>query len=142
MVRLRVPQYGQTNARTSFEWVGDGVEPRFALQGVRFADKVDIESAAVSVRVADTLTDTAVQIMNLFGRGDSPSLDHALNAVNALGVAATAVFAAIDASCDIDQPPTRLITRPRGPDRRLITRCEHDPPHCWEGTVYVDCPSP
>jgi hypothetical protein len=64
------------------------------------------------------------------------------DAVFGIRTAATALYAAADMRCTLEQPPSDLDTRPRGPDKRMITQCFHDPAHCWDGTgTYVDpCP--
>lgn len=66
-------------------------------------------------------------------------LDHAIGSVAG---AVNALYATGNVKCNLAQPPADLDTRPRGPDHRMITKCFHNPAHCWDGTGnYVDpCP--
>jgi len=64
------------------------------------------------------------------------------SALDLMGIAVTAMFACVDKKCDWDGlPPSPIESRPRGPNRDLIQRCRHDPPHCWDGNdKNIPCP--
>jgi hypothetical protein len=60
-----------------------------------------------------------------------------------LGFTVSALFAAVDTKCGLDpgSEPTDVDTRPRGPNHHMITRCRHNPPHCWDGQgTFIPCP--
>jgi hypothetical protein len=71
-------------------------------------------------------------------RGSGANLYYA---ITALGLAANALFASADTKCDLANPPEDVETRPNGPDDSMMTRCYHDPSHCWDGNgARVKCP--
>jgi hypothetical protein len=103
----------------------------------------DVGSAAGELfELSLDLDKAATQIAALTRNAPALSAVKALTAIQSLGLASTALLACIDTKCDLDQPPEPMDVRPRGTDHRLITRCKHDPPHCWEGTQFVECPDP
>jgi hypothetical protein len=106
------------------------------------AAEVDADVAAALFDVTLDLDRAANRIVALAQGLPSGSVVQALTAVQALGLASTAILACLDERCDLAQPPTSIDSRPRGTNHNLIKRCQHDPPHCWDGTVFIDCPDP
>jgi hypothetical protein len=58
---------------------------------------------------------------------------HLEHAVSGLALAVNAMFASADVKCTLLEPPEDVVTRSAGPDGDMITKCFHDPPHCWDG---------
>jgi hypothetical protein len=66
---------------------------------------------------------------------------HVANALASLGVIATAYLASEDIKCTLATPPSEVITRPIGPNDSMLSRCFHDPAHCWRmDGDRVTCP--
>jgi hypothetical protein len=118
------------------------MEPVAGMHGILVSSEMGGQAGAEVFELTQDISRTADRIMSFASNRPSRSSVQALAAVQALSLAATAFLSSVDAQCDLDQPPTSLDTRPRGQDHRLITRCQHDPPHCWEGTVFIACPAP
>jgi hypothetical protein len=118
------------------------MEPIVGARGMIASADVDARTAASVFELTLDLNLAANRIAALARDVPPRSAVQALAAVQALGLASTALFACLDQQCDLDQPLASMDIRPRGPDHKLIARCQHDPPHCWEGTVFIDCPPP
>jgi hypothetical protein len=112
----------------------------------------DIEGMVVdsdlSYAVARELVDLAFRLQQ-FNDGlqhaasvlDRRSSRLVTTAMSALGMAATALFAAADTKCTQGGTEADVRTRPEGPNHDMITRCEHDPAHCWNGVgSSIKCP--
>lgn len=92
-------------------------------------------------QVAGDLVYIADGLAELVRRSSGPRTVQLRSAVYSLGNAITALCAAADIECNITQPPASVDTRPRGPNDDMITRCTHNPAHCWNGTgVKMACP--
>jgi hypothetical protein len=78
-------------------------------------------------RVGDRL----VQVRAL--RAEPRSEAHIRNAVDGVVLAISALVASGDIKCNLARPPEDVDTRPRGPAGAMITKCFHQPAHCWDG---------
>lgn len=116
------------------------------FDAVTFSERISGDSAGQVLDAVATIQQVARVIAKLefestpYDLAELPVMQ-VQRALVSLAVASTAMYAAVEARCTLDQPPTELDTEPRGPDHKLITRCKHFPPHCWEGTTFVPCPS-
>lgn len=60
-----------------------------------------------------------------------------------LGATTSSLFACVDTKCNLDptSPPSEVDRRPRGPNKSMISRCHHNPPHCWNNSgEFIECP--
>ncbi|WP_167104984.1 hypothetical protein [Mycobacterium sp. DL592] len=60
-----------------------------------------------------------------------------------IGLTTSILLACIDTKCNLDSnsAPSEVDRRPRGSSNDMITRCHHDPPHCWDyNGKYIECP--
>lgn len=99
-------------------------------------------------RVTDAVLTTAWQLQQAGDRlgqiiselPDEGAL-HMTAALHALGLSVSAMFAAVDIECNLAQPPKPVDTRPRGPKHAMVTKCRHNPAHCWNGRgKNISCP--
>ncbi len=67
---------------------------------------------------------------------------HLEHAASGLALAVNAMFASADVKCTLAQPPEDVRTRSSGPDGDMVTKCFHDPPHCWDGGGHRVNPCP
>lgn len=118
------------------------MEPALGIEGMVVGARVDPDTSGEILELTADLNLTARRVSRIAQTLPTPSRVQSFLAVEALAIASTALFSSLDVQCDLDQPPTAMDVRPRGADHRLITRCLHDPPHCWEGTAMVECPDP
>jgi|SRR6266487_3870233 len=88
------------------------------------------------------LLDVSARLSSLARENPDPSVSaHLATAMDALGASVTALFASVDIKCTLAEPPSEVDTRPRGPDNEMVTKCFHEPAHCWSGAgKYVVCP--
>lgn len=99
--------------------------------------------------IAETIVESAQQVMAI-GSDLAEIVDRVpwagqvqlAAALDLMGVAVTAMFACVDEGCDMEGLKLSPIeSRPRGPNRDLILKCRHDPPHCWDRTgTKIVCP--
>jgi hypothetical protein len=119
----------------------DAMDPVIGLAGLA-------ASAEFEGEVADTIFASAWRLLEVGDRlgqtvNELPdeSASHMMTALEALGLSVSAMFAAADIECNLAQPPKAVDTRPRGANKAMVTRCRHNPPHCWDGHGdYITCP--
>jgi hypothetical protein len=105
----------------------------------------DPELREIVVEAASQLNLVGDRLSSIIGSGRRGAFaDGQLASVRELlGFTVSALFASIDTKCDLDpsNAPTDVDTRPRGPNHHMITRCRHNPPHCWDGQgAFIACP--
>lgn len=118
------------------------MEPTVGIQGMNVGEGFDPDRTGEIFELAADLGLTARRVSRIAQTLPPRARMQAYLAIQALAMASSALYSSLDVQCDLDEPHTGVDVRPRGTEHRLIARCEHDPPHCWEGTVMIDCPDP
>jgi hypothetical protein len=111
------------------------------IEGFTVDPELGSGAAQALVEAAFELQRYGSALQRMAGQLDRRSARLVVTAMSSVGIAATALFAAADTQCTLDDEPADVRTRPEGPNHDMITRCEHDPAHCWDGNGrYTTCP--
>jgi hypothetical protein len=106
-------------------------------EGLRGVTSIASEYGAIVAQIS-AVSQRLVSLRAVSQRGSGANLYYA---ITALGLAANALFASADTKCTLAEPPEDVETRPIGPDDSMMTRCYHEPSHCWNGQgSRVNCP--
>jgi len=116
------------------------MDPVAEAQGLAPSAEFKVKGAEILAR-AWQLLEVGDQLGRLVNELPDESALHMVAGLQGLGLSVSAMFAAADIECNIVQPPKPVDTRPRGANKAMVTRCRHNPAHCWDGQGnYISCP--
>lgn len=115
--------------------------PSTRFEGLAANEELEAGITEAILESAFDLQRRAASLQPITGQLDPARAWQVVISMSSIGVAVTGLFAACDTKCTISGDPVPVRTRPEGPNEDMITRCEHDPAHCWDGSGRkIDCP--
>lgn len=103
--------------------------------------KTETEIAARVVKAAQEVMAIGSNLGEIVDRLPLASQVQLAAALDLMGIAVTAMYACVDEGCDVGGLKLSPIESRPGPNRDLILKCRHKPPHCWDRTgKNIACP--
>jgi hypothetical protein len=115
--------------------------PALGFEGLAVNEELGAGVAEGILESAFDLQRRGASLLRIAGQLDPARAWQVRMSMSSIGIAVTGLFAACDTKCTLAGDPVPVRTRPEGPNDDMITRCEHDPAHCWDGSGRkIDCP--